>query len=409
MTEKRILYLSHRIPYPPNKGDKIRSFNQIRFLARRARVDLLAFADDPKDLQYKEKLARFCSKVDILKLNPKAALARGVGAVLKGKSITQGYFYHPTFQQRVNQWTAEANYDAVICFSSPMAAYVMGKKSLIAPEAVFIMDFCDLDSDKWRQYSLETFFPMNRVYEREAVKLLRFEGEVAKAFTHSVFVSKNEALLFQKPYPHIFPSVLPNGVDYGYFDPEKTDLFTPVNRPMLMFSGAMDYHANVDGVTWFVRDIFPKIRKALPGAVFYIVGSNPAPAVQKLSQSRGVIVTGFVADMRPYYKAADLCVIPLRIARGVQNKVLEAMAMEKAVLVTPISIQGISPRVGHDIAVADRADGFARKSVSIINNSDLSRRMGRSARSYVKENHDWEKNLLPLNDFMGLHGKKDLM
>ncbi len=396
MKKPKILYLCHRIPYPPNKGDKIRSYNQVRFLAKHADLDLITLADDPEDFVHESILAEMCRRVKVFPLKKFPAKVRGILNLLKGRSISQGYFYHPDFEQAVDAWILSESYDAVICFSSPMAGYLMKiiSDSELPPSTRLIMDFCDLDSDKWLQYAGKSSFPMNFVYRVEGRRLLAFEKMVSKAFHHSVFVSATEADLFLKAFPradHL--TVVPNGVDYSYFDPEQVAPFEAENHPMLMFSGAMDYYANVEGVSWFVKEIFPRIRKEFPGAKFYIVGSNPDQKVKDLEHQPGVSVTGFVEDIRQYYKAADLCVIPLTIARGVQNKILEAMSMEKPIVTTSMAVQGIEATSGKELLVADTSEDFARIAIRLLKNPGMANDYGIEARRFIRKNHDWNSIL----------------
>ena len=401
MKKLKILYLCHRIPYPPNKGDKIRSFHQVRFLAEQADIDLITLADDPADLAHRTALAKMCRRVAVFPLNRLSATLRGGWQLLRGRSISQGYFYHPDFEQTVDEWTSSESYHAIVCFSSPMAGYVMKKTGEIPSSTRLIMDFCDLDSDKWLQYSRKSPFPMSAVYRVEGRRLLAFEKQVSKAFLHSLFVSAAEAELFKKVFPGAGGvSVVPNGVDFDYFDPSRVTAVETKNRPMLMFSGAMDYYANVEGVCWFAREILPGIRRKFPGAGFCIVGSNPDPRVTALAREPGVTVTGFVDDIRQYYKSADICVVPLGIARGVQNKVLEAMSMEKAVVSTSVAIQGNRAVSGRDLVVADGAEEFSDAVIDLLNNRPEAERYGIAARGYVREHHDWqrilERSYLPL-------------
>lgn len=402
MKKQQILYLCHRIPYPPNKGDKIRSYNQVRFLSEHADVDLVTLADDPGDLAHESVLTQMCRRVEVFSLNRHLAKIRGMWELATGRSISQGYFYHPGFQQTVDAWVSSTPYDAIVCFSSPMAGYLLKgmpeyqkhPKYRNRSPARFIMDFCDLDSDKWRQYARQASFPMNFVYNAEGKRLLAFEKKIARAFDHSVFVSRAEADLFVKAFPGAGQvGVIPNGVDFDSFSPDRVTPVETTGAPMLMFPGAMDYHANVEGVCWFVREIFPQVRQQVPDAVFYIVGSNPVQKVRDLEKTPGVIVTGFVADIRQYYRAADLCVIPLTIARGVQNKVLEAMAMEKPVVSTSVAVQGISASHGRDLVVADAPGQFARDTVRLLQDRDHADAYGFAARQFVRNHHDWDQIL----------------
>ncbi|OQX01823.1 MAG: glycosyl transferase (group I) [Desulfobacteraceae bacterium IS3] len=434
----KILYIAHRIPYPPNKGDKIRSFNEVKYLSKQHDIDLICLADNPDDLRFKENLEKYCRRVFVQPFDTKLAKIRGLIRLLSGGSISAGYFYLKAVQKIVNQWLSDTKYDAVICFSSPMAEYLFRSNPLntshLTLNTVFIMDFCDLDSDKWRQYSAQSLFPLNLIYRMEYKRLLEYEKKINAAFDHSVFVSGQEAELFYQLNPKARNvSVIANGVDSEYFCPkdltprppslkgkgEKSDA-SPLrsgegqeaglaeksvgeNSPLrfgegsgeglLMFAGAMDYHANIDGVQWFCKTIFPAIQAVHSDAQFYIVGSKPAPKVVELGKLEGVTVTGFVEDIRPYYHAAQICVIPLRLARGVQNKVLEAMSVGKAVVTTSAAIRGISPVSDNCLMVADTPEEFAEKVLILLENADLRKSLGKNAREFVQSRYDWQTNM----------------
>ncbi|WP_300463382.1 TIGR03087 family PEP-CTERM/XrtA system glycosyltransferase [Desulfobacula sp.] len=396
--KKKILYLCHRIPYPPNKGDKIRTFNEIKYLSKNHNIDLITLADDLKDLKYAEHLKKYCRQIKIFPLNKNVAKINGLLSLLFGQSISQGYFYKREFQNTFNSWTESERYDALICFSSPMAEYVFKSKNKIKDIAkTMIMDFCDLDSDKWSQYVQKSTFPLNMIYKKEASRLLRFEKKINKMFNKSVFVSHKEAELFVKYYPEAKDiQIISNGVDYQYFNSKKTEITQSFPSPMLVFSGAMDYYANIDGVIWFAKEILPEIKKKIPEIKFYIVGSNPDPSVKALEKDTSIIVTGFVNDIREYYKAADLCIIPLRIARGVQNKVLEGMAMGKAIISTSQAVQGIHRDVKQVLEIEDDPMKFAEKVISFLNNSSRITELGNAAEKFVVQHHNWGKNLAGL-------------
>jgi len=397
--KKKILYLCHRIPYPPNKGDKIRSFNEIKYLSKSNTIDLITLADDPDDMKYEKNLKKYCRQVKVFPLNKKLAKVKGLISLLSGHSITQGYFYQKQFQNTFNTWTASEQYDALICFSSPMADYVFKTvKNTKNISKTLIMDFCDLDSDKWNQYAHKNNFPLSLLYKKEAVRLLRFEKKINNTFTRSIFVSKKEADLFLTVYPDAKNiEIISNGVDYHYFDPEKTKISHSFTSPMLVFTGAMDYYANVDGVIWFANKILPEIKKKIPKIKFYIVGSNPDPSVKALERDPSIIVTGFVKDIREYYKAADLCIMPLRIARGVQNKVLEAMSMGKAVISTSQAVQGINPEVKKILEIENNPQKLASKVINLLNHDKPRRKhLGTAARVFILHHHNWNKNLRKL-------------
>ena len=391
---KKILYLCHRIPYPPNKGDKIRSFNEIKYLSKKYDVDLISLADDPKDLKYKQNLKKYCRQVKIFPLNTTIAKIKGLLSLLAGKSISQGYFYTPAFQKTFNQWTATEKYHAIICFSSPMAEYVLCEKPDKKTAGTLIMDFCDLDSDKWNQYAQKRSFPLSKLYRLEAIRLLSFEKKINRHFNRSIFVSAKEAALFRKYDPdaqHV--DVIPNGVDYDFFAPDFSGAKGQEDPFSLGFFGAMDYYANVDGALWFVEQIWPIVKKEIPEAVFFIVGSKPDPELQRLTADPSIKVTGFVEDIREYYHKVTVCVIPLRIARGVQNKVLEAMSMAKATISTTPAVQGIGLVNNTFVSIEDEASQFAARVIELLREYRKREGAGRASREYIKKHFNWDTNM----------------
>jgi sugar transferase (PEP-CTERM/EpsH1 system associated) len=407
-----ILYIAHRIPYPPNKGDKIRSFNEIKHLSSSHKVDLVCLADNIDDLKFKSDLEKYCRRVFVQHFKISQAKLRGFINLIRGKAISVGYFYMKKIQQVIDQWLSDTVYDAIICFSSPMAEYVLrlpeirdqrsevrGQKP-VTRNPQLIMDFCDVDSDKWLQYSQRSKFPLNLIYRIENKRLLKYEKKINKSFDNSVFVSQQEADLFYRLFPEAENvSVIENGVDHEYFSPESRTL-NPDPRT-LIFTGAMDYYANIDGVKWFCEKIFPIVKDRYPKVQFYIVGSNPNPEIQKLGSNKCINVTGFVEDIRPYYNNADVCVIPLRIARGIQNKVLEAMSMGKAVVTTSTAVQSIKAISGVHLLLEDNFDKFAEAVSMLLENHTLRNYLGTNARQFVKSNYNWQGNMKKFDELMG--------
>ncbi len=391
---KKILYLSHRIPYPPNKGDKIRSFNEIKYLSKKYTVDLICLADEPQDIKYGKDLKRYCRRVAVFPLNTLSAKIRGLFKLVAGGSISQGYFYFRPFQDLYNQWVSQETYHALVCFSSPMAGYVFNAPQEIRSPGSLIMDFCDLDSDKWLQYSQKKIFPLSLLYQLEGMRLLGFEKKINRYFDQSVFVSKAEADLFK----HYFSkarclNVVPNGVDYKYFDPDLFCGGKKPDHPVVGFFGAMDYYANVDGALWFAHEVWPQIKKQIPGALFYIVGSKPDSKLKALASDPSIRITGFVDDIREYYHKMSVCVVPLRIARGVQNKLLEAMSMGRAIVTTSPAVQGIGALDKPFLSIEDEPDQFAGQVVKHLQNETGRTQAGNDARRYIKKNFNWDANM----------------
>ncbi|SMC26403.1 sugar transferase, PEP-CTERM/EpsH1 system associated [Desulfacinum hydrothermale DSM 13146] len=396
----RILYLAHRIPYPPNKGDKIRSYHQVRHLARRHVLDLACLCDVEEDMAFRGALERWCRRVAVERVVPWKAKAGSVIGLAQRAPLSVPYFHRESLQRRVDRWLSREDYDVVLCFSSPMAEYLFRSRSERRERPLWIMDFCDMDSDKWLQYSKRASGPARWIYGREAQRLLDYEKKVQRRFHACFFVSRREAALFMERVPEACNvRVAPNGVDTDYFRPLAGRRF-PGDRAArdggsskLVFVGAMDYAANVDGVVWFAERIFPRIRREIPGASFWVVGSRPHARVRALGARPGIKVTGFVPDVRPHVASAACVVVPLRLARGVQNKVLEGMAMGRPAVVTPAALDGIEAQPGRHVLVAEDEDGFARRVLGVLRDPDLAEELGGRARRFVKEHHGWEAGM----------------
>lgn len=357
-----ILFLSHRIPYPPDKGDKIRSYHLLRALAARHTVHLGTFIDDPADSAHVETVRRLSGgETCIRPLNPRTARLRSARGLLAGEPLTLAYYRDATLGRWVNELGVRRPLDGVFAFSSSMCQYAADVP--LSDGAARVVDFCDVDSDKWLQYAASHSFPMKLVYAREARTLACAEGRFVRHFDASLVISEAEARILRglSGVDHGRIRVVPNGVDTDYFDPGTsfTDPFASGVRP-IVFTGAMDYHANVDGVEWFAREVLPLIRERQPQALFAIVGSNPTSTVKALAAEPGIAVTGRVPDVRPYLAHARVVVAPLRIARGVQNKVLEALAMARPVVATENALQGIPSAAEAGVVVVAEPVRMAR-------------------------------------------------
>jgi sugar transferase (PEP-CTERM/EpsH1 system associated) len=393
-----LLFLAHRIPYPPDKGDKIRSWNILRYLARSYRIHLGAFVDDPRDMRYQDKLGSMCASIKLLPLQPRASRLRSLAGLGRKTPLSIPYYYDRRMQHWVDTRLEQDGLQRIFVFSSPMAQYVMHNQ---ASSCRRVIDFVDVDSDKWGQYAQHKRWPVSWLYRREAEYLLAFEKNVATLFDASIFVSSAEATLFKRLVPEAAGRVgfLDNGVDRNYFSPER-DYDNPYDEQakVIVFTGVMDYWANVHAVQWFALQVMPRIRETVPSARFFIVGARPASEVQRLASVPGVEVTGTVPDVRPYLAHAHAAVAPLRIARGVQNKVLEAMAMATPVLATSAAVEGIDfngPRV---LLVADDEQQMAEQAIRMLQPDTPAD--ARIARQWVCRRYDWDTNLAQLNQLL---------
>jgi sugar transferase (PEP-CTERM/EpsH1 system associated) len=393
---QELLFLAHRIPYPPNKGDKIRSYHMLRHLSRRYRVHLGTFVDDKQDWAYLGKVKELCEETCFVGLNPLTSKIRSIAGLVSNVPLSLPYYSSPEMRTWVSGLLDRRPIDDIVIFSSPMAQYVSD-----AREVHRVIDFVDVDSDKWKQYALSKRWPLSWLYRRESRLLLSYEQRIAREFDSATFVSEAEADLFRRLAPDSAAKTtyFNNGVDAEYFSPVQSCANPyPDDSPVLVFTGAMDYWANVDAVDWFARAVFPGVLARQPRTKFYIVGSRPGPQVLALGDLPGIRVTGSVPDVRPYVRHATLSVAPLRIARGIQNKVLEAMAMEKTVVASPQAMEGISATPGQELFVACDEAEYTTQIVSLIENSEADiLRIGRAARARVLSAYGWDSSLTRLD------------
>jgi sugar transferase (PEP-CTERM/EpsH1 system associated) len=386
---ENLLLLIHRIPYPPNKGDKIRSYHLLKHLAQRYRVHLGTFVDDADDWQHVPRVQALCASSHFAPLNPTLARVRSLGALFANRSLSLDYYRSAQLQRWVDTTMKTQKIDRVLIFSSAMAQYVEPY-----PEARRVVDFCDVDSDKWRQYAEQKSWPMNRLYAHEARQLLAYERKIAREFDTTLFVSEPEAVLFRQLAPESAQRIgfFNNGVDTEYFVPDTNYPNPyPSAQKVIAFAGAMDYWPNIDAVQWFASEILPAVLAAEPAAAFYIVGARPSTAVQQLAALPNVFVTGTVPDVRPFVAHAALSVAPLRIARGIQNKVLEAMSLAKTVIVSPQALEGIEAVPGRELMLAGDARQFAAAVLHALAQPDPA--MGAAARRKVETRYGWAANL----------------
>ena len=390
-----ILMLTHRIPYPPDKGDKIRSWNLVTHLAARHRLYLGYFVDDPADHQHEAVLKSICASAHGVPIDPKRARILSASGFLDGAPLSVAYYRSVAMRRWVDGVLADARPDLLFGFCSGIGEYLFGP----ATEIPLVMDFCDVDSEKWLQYADESRFPMNHFYRREAKTLLSFERRLAARAAASLFVTADESDLFRRLAPEVADRVdtVSNGVDLAAFSPDRHwPEAIPAGGPAAVFTGAMDYRPNVDAVVWFAQEVWPRIRATVADARFFIVGAKPAPSVRALDGVEGITVTGRVPDVQHYIAQASCVVAPVRIARGVQNKVLEGMAMARPVVTTPQGFEGIAAVPDRDLLVREDAEGFAAAVAGILRHGDRAG-LGSAARRLMVERYSWEATLAGLD------------
>jgi sugar transferase (PEP-CTERM/EpsH1 system associated) len=384
-----ILFLVHRIPFPPNKGDKIRSYHLLRHLAQRYRVHLGTFVDMPEDMAHVPELERLCASHRVEMLDPRTARLRSVSGFLTGEALTLPYYRNASLQTWVRDTVARHDIRKAVVFSGAMAQYVRDLGLHV------VLDFVDVDSAKWSLYAERHTWPSSFVYRREGARLLSFERAAAASSAASVFVTRAEAELFNRLAPECKGRVhvIEMGVDTDYFSCSagRASPFAASEVP-LVFTGAMDYWPNIDAAVWFAREVMPIVQSQCPEARFHAVGMRPAPAVSQLASEANVGVTGRVDDVRPYLQHAAVVVAPLRVARGIQSKILEAMAMARPVVTTPAAARSIRGTIGTDFEAALEPTEFATKVLALAGTT-AGQALGLAARRRVVAEYNWDRNL----------------
>ena len=390
---REILFLAHRVPWPPDRGDKIRSFHILKKLQSIAPVHVGTFADDVRDLECAEGERAGLASMHV-ELRDKPNWFSGLEALASRLSISQTAFGSRSMQAWVEQLLASGTISHVFVFSGQMAQYVPA-----AFDGRFIMDFVDVDSAKFESYAKEGNALMRWVYSRESKKLAQYEAEIATRADMNLLVSEPEAALFRSRTGAAKVAALGNGIDTAFYDPKAAfkKLHPVFPDPLIVFTGQMDYRPNIEAVSDFARNALPTIRKTHPETTFAIVGRNPAPAVIELSALPGVQVTGAVEDVRSWIAGADVIVAPLRIARGIQNKVLEAMAMAKPVVASAAAAEGIEAIDGEHLLMATNVADEAAKVSALLADTEERLRIGQAARVHVMAHYGWDAQLAPLD------------
>lgn len=382
--------LCHRIPYPPVKGEKIRAYHHLRALGREHDVTLLTLADEPGHAAHVAGLRALVDDVEVVPISPRLGRARALTALADGRPMSIRYFEAPALARALQARLGRDRYDLVFVYSTAMAQYVEGLAGIPV-----VVDFVDMDSEKWRQYGDRAPFPLSALYRREAERLRRYEAGIARWSRANLFVSPAEAALFKQVAPDAEATVLPLVVDADALAPAEPP--APGSPPTVVFVGVMDYPPNVDAVTYFADAIFPAIRRAEPEARFLVVGQRPCRRVRRLARRPGIQVTGAVPDVRPYLAQAHVSVAPFRLAQGAQTKVLEAMAMALPVVLTSKACRALAAEPGREVVVEDDPAAFADAVVRLLRSPELRAGIGRAARRYVQERHAWTRSAAALN------------
>ncbi len=393
----KTIFLCQRVPYPPDRGDRITTWHLLQHLLQRGDdVRLACFAEEDRDAEAVAFLRGRCAEVAAPRLERRWRKLASLRGLLTGQALTLPFFALPDLRRITERWFRQEPPDLVYVYSSSMAQYVLGRRGCVK-----VMHFAELDSDKWQQYSEQGGALSRWLYRREARRLLAFEDEVARDFDASIVVSDVERELFERRIRGIVPSVLPNGVDVEHFQSAGDD---QRQAHTLVFTGVMDYEPNVDGVRWFAEQCWPGIRRRFPAARWLIVGSKPTAEVKALATLPGVEVTGRVPATPPYFDRATVAIAPLRLARGVQNKVLEAMSMGLPVVATRQAAQGLGDVPAGTLRVANTAEATITAINELFAAPDRARQEGRAAAEWVRRHCRWQNVYDRLDTLLGQLG-----
>lgn len=411
-----ILFLSHRIPFPPDRGDKIRSHHILRHLSGLAPVHVATLADDALDFAAESDLAAMSASHCLVRRTKPLALA-AAQAMLTGKPISLRAFRSARLAGYVRKVLATRSIAAIYVFSGQMGQYIPADY----PGRV-VADFVDVDSAKFEAYATRDGGPKGWAERREARLLRAEEARVAQRADVSLLISDEEAALFRSrlptgtpmaaneagraPTPRTAPEVrtLPNGIDSKAFDPAAATpeaQMAQLPYPRLIFTGQMDYAPNIEACLRVAQGILPLIRQRFAQASFHVVGRNPPDRLTALHGRDGIHVWGRVPQVQPWLAAADLALVPLEIGRGVQNKVLEAMAMALPVVLTPEAATGIGARDGQELALAASDTSLAKACVALLSDPPRAQAMGQAARTFVVAQASWEAALARLTQIVG--------
>ncbi len=395
MTAKpKLLLLTHRVPYPPDRGDRIRSYHLLRYLSQQYAVYLGATSDEPVSVDTRAALASLTADMAFAPLG-RSRWASAAWTMASGRSATEGLFASSALTRQVRNWGRQHDFDAAIAFCSSMVQFAAVPELSDVP---LIVDLVDVDSQKWFDYAAAARGLKRQLFLLEGHRVRKLEHSIVRRARAVTLVSEAEAELFRHACPNDKTVAVANGVDLNYF----TDKF-PITEPkpnQCVFVGVLDYRANVESLAWFCREVWPRVVSDKPDAVFAIVGKNPSPAVKQLALLRGVRLVGPVPDVRPYIAESRFSIAPLQIARGIQNKVLEAMAMGKPVVASPQALEGIALAVNHDAISSASPAEWTSAIQSLFKQSNLASSVGIAARRFVTAHCGWNACLQRLDDVL---------
>jgi sugar transferase (PEP-CTERM/EpsH1 system associated) len=384
----RIFFVCQRVPFPPDRGDKITTYNEIRHLSTSHEVHIFCLGDGVGDLDNIPGLRAYAKSVSAVPVGAAASRLRALGALAAGTPLSVAAFNEAKLHRAIRGQFDVLKPDLIIVYSCNVAQYADH-----FPQVPRIMQFADLDSLKWGQYAARARIPMKWIYATEQRRLLAYERQIAHSFSHALVCTAVEKRDFERLIPGVPISLVGNGVDLDYFRCAGR----PKRRGSMVFTGVMDYLPNIDAVLWLCDEILPLVQAQIPAASLTICGSRPSPAVLRLAQRQGVQVTGWVADTRPYLDEAEVFAAPLRLARGIQNKLLEGLAMSLPCVTSTAAWSGTVIPPGEGMLATDDPKEFAAHIVRLLGDDDYRTSMARKARAAAEENYRWEAQMAHLD------------
>lgn len=387
-----ILFICHRLPFPPDRGGKIRPFYFIKHLSQTHQVTVASLAETQEEIEKGAELGNYCREVIVEKIAVPVRWGKALLGMLTPRPSSLRYFHSAKLIREIGARAHRLPFDLTLVHCAFVAQYASALKS-----TPLIMDFGDLDSGKLFEYQRYRSFPLSWAYGYEARKLRAYESHLSKQATMCTFTTPYEMEEFQSFNSETPRAVIPNGVNVNYFEYLEDSKVKPES---LVFVGRLDYFPNEQGILWFVHQVLPRVRRMIPQASLTIVGSNPGVQVRRLDELPGVLVTGHVPDVRPFLREAALAIAPLQIARGVQNKILEAMAIGTPVVATTEAARGIHTSDRQCFLVGRDAEEFAHHVVQVLQKPQLREVLSENGRRHIHQHYTWRRSMELLDEIL---------
>lgn len=387
----KILYICHRFPFPPKRGGKIRPFNMISHLSQNHEVTVISLARSNGEALDGEGIAEHCHEYKMARIGNISARVRMVANMVTMQPSSMGYFYSPEMEGYVKQALTGTDFDLIFVHCSSVAQYVENTTNI--PK---ILDFGDMDSQKWLEYSRVRHFPMSLGYWLEGIKLERSEKILAGKFNYCTCTTKAELETLRSFNTGVRADWFPNGVDYEFFKPDDR----PYEPDTVCFIGRMDYYPNQECMFDFCKNTLPLIRQKRPGVKLKIIGANPSPEIRDLDRLENVTVTGSVPDVRPHVLSSAVNIAPLNIARGTQNKILESLAMGVPVVSSIQAAGGIDALPDKHFLMASTPQEYAEAIIRLLESKEDREKFSQAGRERMLSNHDWHASMLRLDQII---------